>query len=295
MSSKDLGKISKCDEVSRKYSGKKARKQTKRQKEMDEWWVVWKKWVKVGLVLIILTTAGVVRWVVNRVGETQEVLRAPSGARVEVPEVPFTHWVASKKLVALTFDDGPEVETTPRLLDVLKARNVRATFFVMGRQVAKYPEVVKRTAEEGHEVGAHAWSHVPLTRLSASNITAEMAGVNDAVTAITGVRPTLMRPPYGAMNGRVRANVGMPLILWSVDTLDWKYQQPEVVWERALASVEDGAIILMHDVYPTTVDAVDKIIEDLRVRGYELVTISELARIRGRKLVAGESYFHFRP
>ena len=200
-----------------------------------------------------------------------------------------------KMLAALTFDDGPFPETTPRLLDILQQKDVLATFFELGSKVNAYPDITKRVEKEAHEVASHTMYHQNLIRIPA---TAAESDINEAKSAIKntiGHDPIYTRPPYGNTNDTVRATVGTPIILWSVDTEDWKSKDVNSIVATAMSEVHDGAIILMHDIYPTTVDAVPILIDTLRNNGYELVTISELIKERGVKLENGTSYYNFRP
>lgn len=179
--------------------------------------------------------------------------------------------------VALTFDDGPSTNTS-RLLDILQATGARATFFLLGERVSMYPAVVGRMAALGMEVGNHSWNHPDLTTLASSSIFTQLFQTSDVIESVTGDRPGVFRPPYGAHNSTVdtiAGQQGMAVILWSVDTLDWKY--PDAARVRSVAgSAPAGAIVLMHDTHSTTVDAVPGIISDLRARGITPVSVSEL-------------------
>ncbi len=200
------------------------------------------------------------------------------------------------KLVALTFDDGPSGATTWRLLDILAEKQVRVTFFVLGNMVLKSPDLLRAELAAGHEVGSHTVTHANLVQTAASSIQWEVQRMNEIFQEVTGgTGPILLRPPYGAVNDAVRAQVGQPMILWTVDTEDWRYRNAPEVRRRALAGVFDGAIILMHDIHATTVDAVAGIIDDLRAAGYTIVTVSQLAQARGVKLQKGWTYGSFRP
>ncbi|MGP3972121.1 polysaccharide deacetylase family protein [Streptomyces sp. 6N223] len=184
------------------------------------------------------------------------------------------------KPVALTFDDGPGPHTG-RLLDELAARRARATFFDVGRNAAARPALVCRQRDEGHEIGNHSWSHPDLTRLAPGEVRAELDRTGQAIRDATGdaEAPRLLRPPYGAHNAVVRdmgRRMGMPLILWSVDTEDWKYRDTAHVTNAVLGGVRPGAIVLMHDIHATTVAAVPAILDALADDGYDFVTVSEL-------------------
>ena len=205
---------------------------------------------------------------------------------------------AGKPLVALTFDDGPSSLTTPRLLDELKSRGVRATFFMLGRMARANPEVVRRVYREGHEIGSHTMYHRNLIRFSEDVIRADVGEANQVFLDILGEKPALTRAPYGNVNATMARVVETPFINWTVDTNDWRAEnreQPQRILETAVFGAFDGAIVLMHDIYPTTVDVIGKMIEDLQAHGYELVTISEMAEARGVMMRPVVEYGSFRP
>lgn len=184
---------------------------------------------------------------------------------------------AALACVALTFDDGPGPDTG-RLLDELAARGVHATFFVVGRQVAKQPGAVAREVAAGHVVGNHTWDHAMLPSLSDEAVAAELDSTSQAVVAEGAPAPTLARPPYGSLSPLVTqafGSRGMAGALWDVDTEDWKNRDAGVTTERALAGAHSGAIVLMHDIHPSTVDAVPGLVDALRARGFTLVTVPQ--------------------
>lgn len=216
--------------------------------------------------------------------------RAP---KVVLSSEAWAEKVKGKKLVALTFDDGPSKATTPRLLEVLAEKQAHATFFMVGNNMLANPEIVRKVAEGGHEIGGHTVGHNYLTDLSTGQVKANNAQMEEIFRDILGEKMGIMRPPGGFVDARTRAAVGMPIIYWSVDTKDWRDRNAKIVRERAVAEAKDGAIILMHDIHATTVDAVAGIIDDLRARGYEFVTISELALIKKVKMNSGTVYYSF--
>lgn len=187
------------------------------------------------------------------------------------------------KMLALTFDDGPGGYTN-RVLDVLKQYRAHATFFVIGRQVAGYAGVELRTIAEGNEIGNHSWSHPDLTTLSYAGMEQQISDTQRAIQAATGgFTPTLMRPPYGAVNGVVNSflrNYGLTETLWNVDTRDWLDQNAQIVYDRIMGSAADNRIILLHDIHPTSVAAVEQAIPALVRDGYQLVTVSQLLHYR---------------
>lgn len=198
-----------------------------------------------------------------------------------------------KKLVALTFDDGPSSTTTPELLDILRDKNALATFFVLGNMANNNPDIVKRAEREGHEIESHTMYHQNLIRTSYEGIKNDIGEAKSVLSSILKHPPTLTRPPYGNYDDRVFELTGTPLILWSVDTEDWKSRDAASVVAIVTQQAYDGAIILLHDIYPSTVEAIPAIIDNLRANGFELVTVSELADNRHIKLSAGESYYGF--
>lgn len=192
------------------------------------------------------------------------------------------------KCVALTFDDGPGPYTAG-LLDTLKKGGARATFFMLGENVGAHRPVVRRMALEGHELANHSWSHPSLPGLSSAEVRSQIQRTQKAIAdASGGVRPTLMRPPYGATNKRVGRDVGMPLILWSVDTLDWRYHNVARDTRVGVEDAKRGGIILFHDIHETSVESIPKVVDGLKKRGFTLVTVSEL--FQGQPLKPGVTY-----
>lgn len=194
--------------------------------------------------------------------------------------VTFSRVQVAGKYIALTFDDGPHPKNTPRLLDMLRARNVKATFYVIGRNVNLYPGVLRRTVAEGHEIGNHSQTHQLLSKISDSALMTEMRQCQDAISNAAGVRPRTMRPPYGGLLQRqrelVHSEFGYPTILWSVDPLDWKRPGPSVVTSRILSGTSAGGIVLAHDLHAQTVDAMPATLDGLLSRGFRFVTVSQL-------------------
>ncbi|MFF7643533.1 polysaccharide deacetylase family protein [Streptomyces canus] len=180
------------------------------------------------------------------------------------------------KCIALTFDDGPAVPYTGTLLKYLAQYKARATFFVVGQNVALHPEVVRAETESGHEVGNHSWNHPVLTNLSSAQIRSQLERTNAAIKAATGKEPTLFRPPYGAIDGKVRAVTSLSPALWTMDTEDWKYPDAAKVAQSVISTAKPNDVILIHDIHPTSVAAVPEILRTLTDRGYHFVTVSHL-------------------
>lgn len=182
---------------------------------------------------------------------------------------------AVEACIALTFDDGPVGETVD-VLDALAEREAKGTFYVTGTNARDRPEVLRRIHDDGHEIGNHTWDHADLTRLGAEGVHGQMQDTADAVVAATGTAPTTMRPPYGATDDTVAAAVGLPQVLWSLDTWDWRDRDTDVVVERVLASAQPGGIVLLHDIHATTRAAVAPILDGLDERGFVFVTVSQM-------------------
>lgn len=196
----------------------------------------------------------------------------------------------TEKLIAITFDDGPGAYTA-QLLDELAARDVKATFFVSGYRAANYPETLKRMVSEGHQLASHTQNHENLNTLSAAKIADEISQTQEYITDAGGDNPAYIRPPYGNANKTVRAQAPSPLINWSVDPEDWKYHNADTVCKNILAGSYDGAIILVHDIYQTSVNGALAAIDKLLEQGYEFVTVRDLLLRRGITPEAGVMYY----
>jgi peptidoglycan/xylan/chitin deacetylase (PgdA/CDA1 family) len=194
--------------------------------------------------------------------------------------------------IAMTFDDGPDAKLTPRLLDILKERNIHATFFVLGERVKDHPEILQREIAEGHEVGNHSWDHKALNKLAEGGLQHELADTSELIKQTGGKPVILMRPPYGATNPRlsraIEKEYGMKVILWSVDPDDWKDPGAHVVSERILngwkqsGGTKPGAIILAHDIHKGTIEAMPATLDALLAKGYKFVTVSELIALESK-------------
>ncbi|MEP2774960.1 MAG: polysaccharide deacetylase family protein [Luteolibacter sp.] len=198
--------------------------------------------------------------------------------------VTFSRVPVSGNYIAITFDDGPHPQNTPRLLDMLAQRNIKATFYVIGRSVDLHPGVLRRTVAEGHEIGNHSHTHRLLSKLGDSEVRQEMQRCQDAIGRAAGVRPRTMRPPYGGLLQRQRELIhdefGYPTILWSVDPLDWKRPGPSVVASRILSGTNAGGIVLAHDLHSQTVDAMPATLDGLLRKGFKFVTVSQLIAMK---------------
>lgn len=194
--------------------------------------------------------------------------------KTSVTEIAVKEWKHPQ--AALTFDDGSDIRYTPLLLDGLKERNVRASFFLLGEKVEQYPELVERMQKEGHLVGNHTYHHVQLNKLNETKAREEILKTNNLIYETTGVYPLYLRPPFGAWKKNLELCVEMLPVFWTIDTLDWKVQNTEKIVHTVQEQIEDGAIILMHDEYDTSVEAALQVADDLKAQGYELVTVDQL-------------------
>ncbi len=204
----------------------------------------------------------------------------------------------SKPMVALTFDDGPDVQVDGVLMDELEKVNGRATFFVVGQRVEKFPEDIKNTVERGHEIGNHSYDHdIHLSSKGQDYIRNEFDKTDDAIAKAAGVRPALVRLPGGNISNDVKAVVKKPLIFWSIDTEDWRSRDAEKTQNTILSQIKDGDIVLMHALYLSTAQACKTVIPELHARGYQLVTVSELIHFRGQNVQGGNGvqYKNFPP
>lgn len=192
----------------------------------------------------------------------------------------ITRGPANRAEVALTFDDGPHATLTPQLLDILKEKKVKATFYVLGRRAEAYPSIIRRMRREGHEIGNHTWSHPILTNRSDAVLLSELDRTADAIQKAGGGRPKTMRPPFGAMTPRqahvVRSRRRLPVVKWSIDSLDYTGSSSATITNRILRGAHNGAIILNHDIHARTVGAMPATIEGLKSKGYRFVTVSRL-------------------
>lgn len=191
---------------------------------------------------------------------------------------------ADKPMIALTFDDGPHYQQTPRLLEILEENNARATFFVLGDRVLwgeSNKNALRLIYETGNEVASHTYSHARLASLSEEKVQEEITKTRDAIYSVIGEYPTLVRPPYGSYNDTVKKYAYAPLITWNLDSEDWLSRDTEKVVEQVLKEAEDGKIVLMHDIHYFTVDAVEILLPELAARGYQVVTVQELFYYKG--------------
>jgi peptidoglycan-N-acetylglucosamine deacetylase len=204
-------------------------------------------------------------------------------ALAEESSITFNSVHVDGPYIAMTFDDGPSATLTPKLLDLLAAHHIKATFFVIGQNVAEHPEIVARAAREGHEIANHSWSHPNLAKMSDESVRRQLRQTDDVIKSATGKRPVLMRPPYGSITTRekrwIHDEFGYDVILWDVDPYDWKRPGPAVVRNRILNETRPGSIVLAHDIHPGTIEAMPSTFDALEAKGFKFVTVSELLRM----------------
>ncbi len=197
--------------------------------------------------------------------------------------------------VALTFDDGPWPKTTPALLEGLAQRGVKATFFLIGSQVEAQRETVLAMAEQGHQIGIHTWDHVQLDGLTQWETQSQLDQCREVLTGLLGPVDLMVRPPYGFVDENLTRWAEAPIICWDVDTLDWQDKNPSRILQTVLDQTRDGSIILMHDIFPTSVEAALQCVDALMARGFRFVTLEELFSLRGVTPEPGQVYLSLYP
>lgn len=218
--------------------------------------------------LIHLVMLMVVVWIgMCYIGQRPSTVQTSGGDEDEIKEV---------KQVALTFDDGPHARYTPRLLEGLRQRGVHATFFLIGNSIEGKEDIVRQMKDDGHLIGNHTSSHVQLTKKNVKIACDEINRTNQKIYDITGEMPTYIRPPFGSWSEELENIVPMSVVLWTIDPLDWKTQNTGRIVNHILKSVDDGDIILLHDVYGTSVEAALQVVDILTEQGYIFVTVEEL-------------------
>ncbi|MDD3346757.1 polysaccharide deacetylase family protein [Oscillibacter sp.] len=201
---------------------------------------------------------------------------------VEMPE--------PERLIALTFDDGPRESTTGRLLDGLRERGASATFFVVGEEAEKNPALIKRMIAEGHQVGNHTWSHVQLEKATPTVALQEIMQTDALLKELLGEGTYWLRPPYGLIGAGLEKKIQVPMVKWSVDPRDWESRNTQKVVQAVLKDAKPNSIILLHDIYPTSVNAALQIVDALQAKGYWFVTVEEMLRLNGITPEAGVLY-----
>ena len=197
--------------------------------------------------------------------------------------------VISNKYIALTFDDGPNYNTN-KVLDILEENNVPATFFVLGNRIKGNENILKRMVSSKMEIGNHTFNHLLLTKYKEDKVKSEINDTSNLIFEVTGKYPTLLRPSYGSCNKMIKRIVDTPIIIWDIDTLDWKYHNSRRISNRVINKVKDGDIVLMHDIYSATANALEIIIPSLKSKGYTFVTVSDLFYYKNIPLEKGKVY-----
>lgn len=195
----------------------------------------------------------------------------------------------NKPSIAFTFDDGPS-DYDNELVDILTNAHASATFFLVGNRLSNFPNTVEKLANSKMEIGNHTYDHRSLTGLSSDKLTEEITKTNDLYYSMTNKEMKLLRPSYGAVSKKVLVEVGMPIVLWSIDTLDWKTRNADKIYNCIMENAKDGEIVLMHSLYKSTVEAVDKSIKELYKQGFQVMSVGELSKLKDRPLSAGKSY-----
>lgn len=285
--------------------GEQGKTTRRRDKQPDKWKVIV---INIALGLIIVMIALSVKAIVldkdtgkqGNGNQTKEA--AATAAPTAVPTPTNTpepqgaqRWLRkdldpNQPMVALTFDDGPYAKVTRRILKALKKADGRATFFVVGNRVETFADTLKMAYDQGNQIGSHTYDHKDLRQMNVKQIKKEVSKADQAVSAVIGCETTALRPPYGNVNKKMRKTIQVPMIYWSLDSEDWRSRNTESILKQC-KSVKDGDIILMHDLYPTTAAAVEKLVPKLSKKGFQLVTIDELFYYKDLDAKGGKVYY----
>ncbi len=226
---------------------------------------------------------------VEKQGVEVAVETAPAEETMATPVTP------RPKAVALTFDDGPSRANDPRIMEALQKYGAHATFFVLGDRARVDGDIMQMYVAGGCEIGSHSWNHPQLSKLKWEKVERQLSRTNNIVSKlVNGYEIRLLRPPYGSISKKMRKKLDMPMILWSLDTMDWKSRDAQKIFKKVKKNVKDGDIILMHNIYESTAEAVEKIVPWLQEQGYDVLTVSELMERNGKKIENGKAYLHGR-
>jgi len=225
------------------------------------------------------------------VGDSTPMMQAPAAETPTGPtRLTYNACTVEGPYIAMTFDDGPKPGQTDRLLDMLKERGIKATFYVIGQNAVAYPELIQRMVAEGHEVGNHSWNHTAFTKAGGAGVASQINQTDAALVAAGAPKPVTVRPPYGATNTsiskRLNEEFGQKVIMWDVDPLDWKHRNSARVTAEILKNTKAGSIVLAHDIHATTVDAMPATLDGLAQKGFKFVTVSELVAMDRPQLAA---------
>lgn len=219
----------------------------------------------------------------------------PESVEAAAQPTPTPAPVIRDKAVALTFDDGPSRANDGRIVETLQKYGAHATFFVLGDRARVDGDILQMYLAAGCEIGSHSWNHPQLSKMKWDEIERQLSKTNKTVSKPTGgYQIQLLRPPYGSISNTMRKKLDMPMILWSLDTLDWKTRNTKKIFREVRKEVKDGDIILMHDIYSTTADAVEKVVPWLQNKGYDILTVSELMERTGKNIEGGSAYLNGR-
>lgn len=228
-------------------------------------------------------------------GQQALATASPVPESVETVAQPTPAPVVRDKAVALTFDDGPSRANDGKIVEILQKYGAHATFFVLGDRARVDGDILQMYLAAGCEIGSHSWNHPQLSKMKWNRVERQLAKTNKMVSKLTGgYQIRLLRPPYGSISKTMRKKLDMPMILWSLDTLDWKTRNTKKIFREVRREVKDGDIILMHDIYNTTAEAVEKIVPWLQKKGYDILTVSELMERKGKNIENGSAYLHGR-
>lgn len=229
-------------------------------------------------------------------GETQPTaLLESESVETAAQNMPTPVPAPRDKAVALTFDDGPSRANDGKIVEVLQKHGAHATFFVLGDRARVDGDILQMYLAAGCEIGSHSWNHPQLSKMKWKKVKRQLSKTNKMVSKLTGgYEIQLLRPPYGSISKTMRKKLDMPMILWSLDTLDWKTRNTKKICKEVRKQVKDGDIILMHDIYGTTADAVEKVVPWLQKKGYDVLTVSELMQRKGKNIKDGSAYLHAR-
>jgi peptidoglycan/xylan/chitin deacetylase (PgdA/CDA1 family) len=232
------------------------------------------------LFICLLSSIGIARAYGDDGAVAPQAAATPRPAATAEPPITFDWIHVDGPYIAMTFDDGPSAKLTPKLLDLLAAHHIKATFFLIGENVVENPEIVAREVRDGHEVANHSWSHPNLAKMSDDGVRSQLRRTDDAIRSAAGKAPTLLRPPYGSISARqkkwINHEFGYKIVLWDVDPFDWKRPGPNVVCSRIVKNTRAGSIILAHDIHPGTIEAMPCVLNQLEAKGFKFVTVSEL-------------------
>lgn len=274
------------------------RKRQWKRRQSEKLTMLLKGSIAVAVVLVlVLTGVKIVSIVQNHKQQKQaeEALLQKQKAAAESPVVeeptPTPTPVPKEKAVALTFDDGPSRDNDGTILETLQANGAHATFFVLGNRARVDGDIMQMILDAGCEIASHSWDHPQLSKIKWKKAKSQIDRTDRIVSKLlNGYQISLLRPPYGSISETMRKKVKKPMILWSLDTEDWKSRNAKKIFNRVKKEVKDGDIILMHDIHPETAEAVKKIVPWLSEQGYDMLTVSELMARKGKTLEAGKAY-----